>query len=985
MIVALCAFTAALLLTPAAEAAGAPAVAASPALAIQLGAPFRDNAILQRDMDVPVWGWSEPGTRVTVEFGGQKVSTTAGKDGKWVAKLGKLKASFEPAQMVITESSGKSVTLKNILVGEVWMASGQSNMQWSCTKSSCNKLTAMLRAACEAQGISVNPIREFRVQGLTSQLHPIEKADGAWRDGDYLNYSAIAFAFAEKLYRELNVPIAILNCSFSQTPIEAWVPREGWATAEDDWSKAINLKCLQSDPRTPEHKEAWGAFYTSLEDQIAATEAALKKGETPKDIGAPVPGNFAGNRDANWLFNGQLNPVIPYAIRGAIWNQGYANMGKGISYYNNLHSLIRGWRIVWDEPDLPVYFHQFYTPAKTVPPPSIGSTAEMRLGTAMARDIPNAGMASQIDISGGIHYSNKAVPGRRLALHALKNQYGQKIVAEGPMFESYEVEGDKVIVEFDNAKGGLVVADTAFNRSREEGATGFADPTVIPNGEEKVELFWLCGEDRVWHPATCKIDGDEVIVTSKAVKKPRGVSYASGGVAFNPALYNTALLPMTPFIQYDNKMVTQSTWPDEKLKIAGETIDPSTVGKLYEFRKMPILSVQFRDNAVFQADKPVKIWGATRNFGEWKSNDEEGDCQVHVEFGKIKKTIPVEEGMAEWSVTLPPMKADGKAYTLKVSFTIDGELAHERVVKGIMFGDVWYVAAPAGIKAPAKGQTKDGEKVVMDESDGPIVRMIQNQSKRGGKAGASRYSVCVSRTPLNRFASFWKPASGAAKEIGDAIAAKTKRPVGIIWMQTKVSGPKGERRDSTTISEWMAPSFLKDAPSMMDDYKSVGSQYRDNPSYLENVRRYIGDWKGFWNDYIPEMIDTKAVPEGAAWGASWGSYPSPKPDIGDSKATYVYNVYVHSFTPAALKGVIFLTSESMVKEAGGANFGPEMTALAKSFKSRFGDQDAEFIYTIPSKTLAPKITTPAAIAGKSTAVEIGAWSDVAKVIEAAIK
>jgi len=935
--------------------------APEPAPAIQLGAPFCNNAVLQRDMEVPVWGWCKPGTKVTVEFAGQKKTATAGKDGKWVAKLDKLKASFDPREMVITESTGKKVVLKNILVGEVWMASGQSNMQWTCTKSAVNKICGTVKPVGEQK---INPIREFRVQGLTSQLHPIEKAAGAWKDGGYLNYSAIAFAFAEKLYRELNVPIAILNCSFSQTPIEAWVPRQGWATAEDEWSKAINERCLQTDPRTPEHKEAWGAFYKSLEDQIAAAEAAMKKGETPEAISAPVPGNFAGNRDANWLFNGQLNPVVPYAIRGAIWNQGYANMGKGISYYDNLHSLIRGWRIVWDEPDLPVYFHQFYTPARGVPPPSIGSTAEMRLGTAMARDIPNAGMASQIDISGGIHYSNKAVPGRRLALHALKNQYGKNVVAEGPMFKSYEVKGDKVIVEFDNAQGGLVVADTSFNRSREEGATGFADPTVIENGEEKVELFWLAGEDCVWHPATCKIEGDEVVVSSKAVKKPHGISYASGGVAFNPCLYNKALLPMTPFIYFDNEMVTQATWPDEKLKIAGETIDPSTVGKLYEFRKMPILSVQFRDNAVFQADKPVKIWGSTRNYGEWQDGDEEGDCKVHFEFGDIKKTIPVEEGMAEWSVTLPPMKADGKAYTLRASFTIDGELAHERVATNIVFGDVWYVAAPAARLATPK---------VADS--GQVVRMIQNQSKRGGRDAASRYSICVSRTPLNRFASYWKPAGGLAGAIGHSIAAKTKRPVGIIWMQAK--GP-------VTLGLWIAPPYLKDAPSLMDDYKTVGSQFTDNPYYLANVRRYITEWKGFWNDYIPEMIAEKAVPEGARWGASWGSYPSPKPVVGDSKAAHVQNIYVEPFAPITMKGAIFLTSEGMVKEGEGANFGPEMGALAKSLKAKFGDKDAELIYTVPSKALAAKITKPGKIEGKSTAVEIGAWSDVGGVIEAVV-
>ncbi len=958
-----------LLLAPSFPSVAEEEPADPPKPAIQLGAPFCDNAVLQREMNVPVWGWSKPGTKITVEFAGQKKAATAGKDGKWMLELDKLKASFEPAEMIIADSTGKKVVLKNILVGEVWMASGQSNMQWTCTKSSCNKIKV------EPVGeMKVNPIREFRVQGLTSQLHPIEKAVGSWKDGGYNDYSAIAFAFAEKLYRELNVPIAILNCSFSQTAIEAWVPRQGWATAEDEYSRGVHQRCLTSDPRTPEHREAWGAFYKSLEDQIAAVEAAVKKGETPKAISEEVPGNFRGNRDANWLFNGQLNPVIPYAIRGAIWNQGWANRDSGLTYYDSLHSMIRGWRIVWDKPKLPVYFHQFYCPGGPVSNPSIDGTAEMRLGTWMARDIPNAGMASQIDIGGAIHYSNKAVPGRRLALHALKNQYGKKVVAEGPMFRSYKVKRDKVIVAFDCAKGGLVVADTSFNRSREEGATGFADPTIIEDGDDKVKIFWLCGEDKVWHPATCEVDGDEVIVTSKAVKTPSGVSYGSGGIGFQPCLYNKALLPMTPFVQYDKKMVTTRDWPDEKLKIAGETIDPSTVGKLYEFRRMPLLSVQFRDNAIFQADKPVKIWGATRKYGEWQGGDEEGDCKVHFEFGDIKKTIPVEEGMADWSVTLPPMKADGKAYTLKASFTIDGELAHERVATNIVFGDVWYVAAPAAKLTVPK---------VADS--GQVVMMIQNQSKRGGKDAASRYSVCVSRTPRvveangkasNRFASYWRPASGLASAIGHSIAAKTKRPVGIVWMQAK--GP-------VTLGHWIAPPYLKDAPNLMEDYKTVGSQFTDNPYYLVNVRRYIAEWKGFWNDYIPEMIAGKAVPEGAKWGASWGSYPSPKPVVGDSKAAHVQNIYVAPFAPITMKGAIFLTGAGMVEDGEGANFGPEMGALAKSMKAKFSDKDARFIYTVPNKTLAPKLTQPAKIEGKSTPVEIDDWSEVTKVIEQAAK
>ena len=964
--------------------------------AIQLGAPFCDNMVLQRDMEVTVWGWSKPGTKLTVEFAprpgsgqaGQKQTAKAGKDGKWTVELKKLKASFEPAEMIITESGGKKIALKNILVGEVWMASGQSNMQWKAGKCNVGALVGKLPAKAEG---TVAPIREFEVTSTTAQLFPIEKATGSWKDGTYSDYSAIALAFAQMLYKELNVPIGILNCSWSSTQIEAWVPREGWATGEDEYSKSVHEKCLVSDPATKQHKEAWGAFYASLEEQIAESDALIKNGGEAKAISAEVPGNMRSNRDASWLFNGRMSPVVPFAIRGAIWNQGWHNRGQGITYYSNLHSMIRGWRAVWDTPDLPVYFHQFYCPDKT-DQPGFNSTSEMRLGTVMARDIPNTGMASQIDIGGAIHYRAKTVPGRRLALHALKNQYpstelraggkAKDIVADGPIFKSYTVKGDKVVVSFDCAESGLVVGDTAYNRAgpkANEGATGFADPTVIENGEEKVKLFWLAGEDRVWHRAAFEIKGDTVVVKSDAVKKPRGISYGSGGIGFQPCLYNGAMLPMTPFIQYDNEMVASANWPDEELKIVDKDADPAAEpapvveGKLHVYRKMPLLSTQFRDDAVLQADKPVTIWGSTRNYGEMQAGPEEGDCKVHFQFGDIKKVISVTPEMAEWSVTLPAMKAGSKPYTLKVSFTIDGELAHERVVTGIVFGDVWYVGAPS---LPKRVNWKMPEV----KPSGQIVRMIENQSKRDGMNRLSRFSVCVSRTPRvkqpngkwsNRYASYWKDAHGLAATIGNTISAKTGRPVGIIFMQTRSGVP---------IKNWLAVDFLDKSPRLMEDYKTVGSQYRDNPHYLTNVRRYVSDWKQLWEQHVPAMIATKAVPD----GSSWGVIPSPQPNVGDSKATWTYNVYTHSFGPIALSGIIFLSGEAMVADDEGANFGTEMSVLASCFKSKFDAEDIPFIYTLPSKTLAPKVTTPK-VEGKSTAIEIGEWADVSSVIQEAVR
>ena len=940
------------------------------AAAIEMGAPFADHAILQRQMPVPVWGWSEPGARVTVEFAGQKKTATAGKDGKWMLKLDEMEASFEPREMAVADNQGKQVVIKNILVGEVWLASGQSNMQWQVQKSSCSRLRV------EAKG-NVAPIREFEVTSVYAQLHPIERADGAWKNGDYGSYSAIAFAFAHRLYGELNLPIGILNCSFSQTAIQAWVPRVGFRDGKDEYTKAIYKKILQTDPTTPEHKAAWNTFYQNIEDTLKENAQRVSNGEAPQEISTKIPGNMSGNRDASWLFNGRLNPVVPYAIRGAIWNQGYANMGEGLPYYHNLHSLIRGWRLRWDRPELPVYFHQFYSAGQKGENnnPSIGSTAEMRLGTWLARDIPHAGMASQIDITGAIHYWNKAVPGQRLALHALKNQYGRKVVADGPMFKSYKVQGGKLIVEFDHAEGGLVVAETGSNadRSNQDG-TGFADPKIVENGDDQVKLFYLADENRIWYPADMSIDGDKVVLTSPKVKQPRGVSYATGGVGFQPNLYNRALLPMTPFIYYDNQLVTSGTWPDEGLKINGVVPDPNSVGKMYEWRKMPLLSTQFRDNAVLQAGVPITIWGsAVHDYG----HEAEGEAVIKFSFAGIEKTIPVKSDPAivdlgpgqsrfasgkEWRVTVPAMAASAEPKTLKVTFTIDGEVAHERVCTNIVVGDVWYVAAPQiKLELPAV------------KPSGGVVRVMTRKAKRSSNPKPSRYSVCVSRTPKNRFACTWDDAgSDLAGILGHRIAAKTGKPVGIIFMQNVV--PK----DGTNpeLKSWIAADYLKQAPSLMEDYKDLAAVLPGNPYYDANVHRYVAAWKQYWSEYIPRMTATRAVPDGAAWG----SYPTLASSV-TSEAAQTYNVLVHSFTPGSFKGIIFLASPEMFTRDQGANYAEQLSALANCWKDRFGGQDPNFIYTIPNKALAPKITTPEKIKGKSTAVEITEWSEITQVIE----
>ena len=955
-----------------------------PAPAIQLGAPFRDNAVLQRGMKVPVWGWSEPGAKVTVTFAGQMKTAMTGKSGKWMLALDPLKASAEPAELKVAESTGKRVTLRNVLVGEVWLASGQSNMQWKVNKSSTMKLAQAFTE--ETQGKPV-PIREFEVTSVMAMLHPIEQADGAWKDGNYADYSAISFAFAHKLYKELGVPIGILNCSFSQTAIQAWVPREGFRDAEDAYTQAIYRKILETDPATPEHKAAWARFYEGIEATLRENAERVAEGKAPQPISTRTPGNLSGNRDASWLFNGRLNPVVPFAIRGGIWNQGYANMGEGLPYYHNLHNLVRGWRLVWGKPELPVYFHQFYCPGQKGEwnhSPRIGGVVDMRLGTWLARDIPHTGMASQIDVTGGIHYFSKTVPGQRLALHALKNQYGQnEVVADGPSFKSYEVRGDRIIVKFDHAEGGLVAGSTAYNTDRRnKDATGFADPKVIPDGENQVKCFYLAGADRIWHRATVKLNGDTVVLHAPGVKEPRGVSYGTGGIGFQPNLYNRALLPMTPFIYYDQKRVTAESWPEEKLKVAGVVPEAGSEGLIYEWRKMPLLSTQFRENAVLQADQPITFWGSVlHDYGVAA----EGEAVVEFSFAGIKKRIPVKAGSPdiyeiapgdsrypgaakEWRVTVPPMKASAEPQTLTVRFLIDGELAHERICRNIVVGDVWFVAShPGNFKELPEAEVKTP------------VRMMTRKAKRFSHPTPSRYTVCVSRTPLNRFACEWTDATGLPAALGNLIAAKTGRPVGIIFMKsgTTSMGRGVPAKDLSTLKSWIPVNALKDAPSLVDDYKDLAAVRPGNPHYAANVRQYLGAWRSYWGDYVPQMVADRAVPDGLVWG----NYPTLAAGV-TSKASEVYNTMVHSFTPMQLKGIVFLAGPATFAEDGGARYGEQMSTLANSWKERFGGQDPHFLYTVPDKTLAPKFTRPKGIRGRSTAIPTSDWTEVSNLLEA---
>jgi sialate O-acetylesterase len=462
---------------------------------------------LQQGKPVPVWGWADPGAKVTVEFAGQKKTATAGVDGKWMVKLDPLPASAEPRELKIG-----GIVIRDVLVGEVWLGSGQSNM--AMTVSGAENFEAEKAAA------TLPLVRMFKENSATAKT-PQRDASGQWAvcsPETVGTFSATLFFFGRELHRELKAPVGLINSSVGGTPIESWIDGE-------------------VQRQTPELK----AFFDGQAKATAAVDEAKLKADYEKALAqwkeraakAKKAGQQMPRRprdpletrkrkgDVGGLFNGKIAPLIPYAIRGALWYQGEANShpGKGPFYQYHLPLLVSAWRARWGE-DLPFAWVQ-------LPNYQRASEEWLLVREAMLKTLrlPRTGMAITVDIGdpNNIHPKNKQEVGRRLSLWALGDVYGQKVAAtSGPLPSGRETRDSEIILLFKHADGGLKAKD----------------------GELKG--FVIAGEDKQWKPAQARIKDDKVIVSSPEVKRPVAVRYAW---ATNPDcnLYNGAGLPASPF------------------------------------------------------------------------------------------------------------------------------------------------------------------------------------------------------------------------------------------------------------------------------------------------------------------------------------------------------------------------------------------------------------------------------------------------------
>ena len=480
---------------------------------VKLPAIIGDNMVLQRAIDVPIWGWADPGEKVTVTLGDQSKSATACEKGKWMVRLDSIK---EGGPTKMTVAGKNTITVENILIGEVWVCSGQSNMGFT--------VRGAINAEAEIASADYPEIRLFSVP-LVGTQEPQYDCKGKWlvcSPETVPNFTAVGYFFGREVYKNIKMPIGLINTSWGGSSCEAWVRRDLLEAdpAYADLLSSFAKRCAEYDPEKA--KAAYENQKARWKEAVAKAKAEGKP--APRAPRAPSDPRTGQHRPAN-LYNGMILPILPYAIRGVIWYQGESNAGRAYQYRDLFPKMIKNWRDDWAQGDFPFYFVQLANFMAVKPEPTESPWAELREAQTMTLSRPNTGQAVIIDVgeANDIHPKNKQDVGKRLALWALVKDYGRDLVYSGPMYKSMKKDGNKIVVSFDHVGGGLVA-----------------------KGDEPLKGFAIAGEDKKFVWADAKIDGDKVVVSSAEVANPVAVRYAW---ADNPVcnLYNEEDLPACPF------------------------------------------------------------------------------------------------------------------------------------------------------------------------------------------------------------------------------------------------------------------------------------------------------------------------------------------------------------------------------------------------------------------------------------------------------
>jgi len=492
----------------------------APILAIALAAPtaraevklarlFVDHAVLQREIKVPIWGEAAPGERVQVSFRKQTTETIADAQGRWRVTLDPMQASKEPSELIVKASY--EIRLADVLVGDVWLCSGQSNIEWQVSRSD--------HSAEDIAEADYPLIRQFLVSRQPVSLDSLQPRE-SWTVcspttvGDF---TGVGYFFAREIHRNLTVPIGLINSSWGGTPIEAWMSDE--ALVSNPAFQIVFRRWADEIAAFPERRRA---YEHAQADWVERAAAAKTKGQEFRTAAPRSPGSLWDQNKPTRLFTTMIAPLFPGALRGVVWYQGETNGGRPREYEALLGAMMNDWRHRGGQGDFPFLVVQLPNYASD----NAEGTDWARLREAQAnatRKEPNAAIAVTIDVGDphDVHPTNKKEVGHRLALLARGKVYGQAIACEGPVFASAAPEVGGMRVQFHNAeklhaRGGTVLG------------------------------LEIAGTDQKFFPANGTIEGESVLVTSAQVRTPMAVRYAWRN-APSANLYNAAELPAAPF------------------------------------------------------------------------------------------------------------------------------------------------------------------------------------------------------------------------------------------------------------------------------------------------------------------------------------------------------------------------------------------------------------------------------------------------------
>ena len=525
---------------------------------IRLPAVFTQHLVLQRDAAVLIWGWADAGENIAVEFAGQKKNATAGADGKWKLQLAPMPASDAPRELKITGKDSSAI-ISDVLIGDVWLAGGQSNMGFP--------LNSAHNAKDELPQAGDSRLRFFRVKTKTAS-EPQTDCSGCWElstPETAKNFSAVAYFFAREIRRDQKVPVAVLQAPWGGTDIETWISLEGLKKNPAltnplvRWEKAVaDYEKIKAHPQPVADYEkdlkqwqtevapAYNAILKKYNDDKAAgkevgakPQPARPEPSNPDPMGMPSPSRRPSTPTVN--FNGMIAPLVPFAVRGVIWYQGENNGARGLEYRDLFPRLIEDWRNQWANnggTDFPFLFVQLPCNGADANPVAESGWPWLREAQGMTlKKVPRTGMAIIIDVGNpnDVHPADKIDVGQRLALVARNKVYDENVVASGPLFQAFKIEAGKVRVTFSEVGGGLVI-----------GQQPWLAPKVTPFPKDKLIGFFIAGEDKKWVEADASIDGDSVLVSSSQIANPVAVRY---GWANSPRcnLYNKEGLPASPF------------------------------------------------------------------------------------------------------------------------------------------------------------------------------------------------------------------------------------------------------------------------------------------------------------------------------------------------------------------------------------------------------------------------------------------------------